>query len=720
MEKLEHTIEKYRINPYLNPSVALAYKLASQCLDYHDLKDLFAEMIEEQLGKSLYTDKEKQKITRDSFSLLDSTKDIYELSLIKKLKMLDIVGRKEFAAPILRERFSISDDVKFLSDDYFRELAINAIAEIASTDDFIKYFANNPMGDLIAIEDLSLLETLNAEEKAFELKRNLMGIIDATDYLEEFASFVYTRKFGIGFVPFVVNIKMMDGSTMQLDVEPDDTIELLSFRIYEKTNILPETFRLLFGSKELLLIHTLSDYKIKNGDTITMTGRLRGGGDGEDIQSVELQALESSSEFNELIAQFMGNNYGILKIGVAMKECLIKLRVLKDVDCYHDVTSNQWLMSFLLKRIGTMLSDKVETSFYGCGVVSDFDLFINMSTDPDFNDLCPRFNVELDSPLYIDLKKKRTNLRRWVGRLRDQLVHSFGLPETPDSRDARRQLKTKEEVRKEELEKLAKKVVGDGKNDTTLKPKKKAKIADNTKQGVDLEAKKKNDEPVKFLGRRSGSKSNLLDLYETEQPDIIIDYLYSFLFKHNLNLLSSMKIWECCCGKTLKMYDSLKKIGFDDVIKSDIVQYPGIDFRYDVLNENGDSTFEKWDMIVTNPPFSKKKEFLQFLYSQLKPFAVLLPMSVINTKYAKEIFKEKYCIVLPITPKVTFKHDGKSVQVGEIGWFLGNVDNLVSFEKSIFNLSIVYVDRTNTKADYASDYYTTDGGEEDEGEEELL
>ena len=46
-----------------------------------------------------------------------------------------------------------------------------------------------------------------------------------------------------------------------------------------------------------------------------------------------------------------------------------------------------------------------------------------------------------------------------------------------------------------------------------------------------------------------------------------------------------------------------------------------------------------WDMIVTNPPFSKSKEILTKLKELDKPFILILPSSKINTKYVRENYK---------------------------------------------------------------------------------
>lgn len=48
---------------------------------------------------------------------------------------------------------------------------------------------------------------------------------------------------------------------------------------------------------------------------------------------------------------------------------------------------------------------------------------------------------------------------------------------------------------------------------------------------------------------------------------------------------------------------------------------------------------QKWDILVSNPPFSKKDAVLRRAYELNKPFALLLPANSIQGKTRFEIFK---------------------------------------------------------------------------------
>ena len=48
----------------------------------------------------------------------------------------------------------------------------------------------------------------------------------------------------------------------------------------------------------------------------------------------------------------------------------------------------------------------------------------------------------------------------------------------------------------------------------------------------------------------------------------------------------------------------------------------------------------KWDMIVSNPPFSSKDKVLERLYSFKKPFAILLPLNSLQGKTRFKFFMQ--------------------------------------------------------------------------------
>lgn len=76
-------------------------------------------------------------------------------------------------------------------------------------------------------------------------------------------------------------------------------------------------------------------------------------------------------------------------------------------------------------------------------------------------------------------------------------------------------------------------------------------------------------------------------------------------------------------------YQTFKKNGYN-VIRSSLTDKQDF-FTYEP---------ERWDIIVSNPPFNIKDNILERLYSFNKPFAVILPMNSLQGKTRYDFFKQ--------------------------------------------------------------------------------
>ena len=81
-------------------------------------------------------------------------------------------------------------------------------------------------------------------------------------------------------------------------------------------------------------------------------------------------------------------------------------------------------------------------------------------------------------------------------------------------------------------------------------------------------------------------------------------------------------IWECFFGDG-KSGNDLKDMGFS-VIHEEI----------DFFKNN------KGDILISNPPFSKKKEVFKRLKQLDKPFIMICPLNVINSNYIRDLFND--------------------------------------------------------------------------------
>ena len=111
-------------------------------------------------------------------------------------------------------------------------------------------------------------------------------------------------------------------------------------------------------------------------------------------------------------------------------------------------------------------------------------------------------------------------------------------------------------------------------------------------------------------------------------------------------------IWECAWGKG-SLAKHLESEGFN------VIGEKNKDFlKYDWGNS--------FDCIITNPPYSKKEEFLKKSYELGKPFALLMPLTALEGKKRGALYK-KFGIQL-IIPNKRFNFETPSGK-GSGSWF---------------------------------------------------
>ena len=123
---------------------------------------------------------------------------------------------------------------------------------------------------------------------------------------------------------------------------------------------------------------------------------------------------------------------------------------------------------------------------------------------------------------------------------------------------------------------------------------------------------------------------------EFQTPGYALNSLLFYLYK-------DWVIWECACGKG-NLSNALFIHGYD-VIPTDIMQ--GYDFIEYQPN--------KWDCIVTNPPYRYKQEFLERAYQLGKPFAFLMPLTTLETAKRQRLFREYGLEVIFMPKRINFE-----------------------------------------------------------------
>lgn len=136
------------------------------------------------------------------------------------------------------------------------------------------------------------------------------------------------------------------------------------------------------------------------------------------------------------------------------------------------------------------------------------------------------------------------------------------------------------------------------------------------------------------------------DDYQT--PSIALRPLLPYLKKNWI-------IWECAEGKgnlTRELIEREFKVIGTDILK-------GQDFL----------TYEpdKYDCIITNPPYSLKERFLERCYNLGKPFALLMPLTALESEKRQRGYR-KHGIQL-IIPNKRINFETPSGE-GSSSWFL--------------------------------------------------
>lgn len=144
------------------------------------------------------------------------------------------------------------------------------------------------------------------------------------------------------------------------------------------------------------------------------------------------------------------------------------------------------------------------------------------------------------------------------------------------------------------------------------------------------------------------------------------DELYTpeYAIKPLLKYLDKFKgktIWECTDFGSSNITKVLKENGFK-VISTHIKDGKNF-FDYEP---------EEYDLIITNPPYSLKDNFLQRAYELNKPFCFLLPLTSLEGIKRGEMFRQYGIEVLVLDKRVNFMKEKKSCWFNT-SWFCWNV-----------------------------------------------
>ena len=125
----------------------------------------------------------------------------------------------------------------------------------------------------------------------------------------------------------------------------------------------------------------------------------------------------------------------------------------------------------------------------------------------------------------------------------------------------------------------------------------------------------------------------------------------------------NLKIWECTDFGNSNITKVFENAGYY-VISTNKEE---IDF----LNDKANFDF---DIIITNPPYSLKDEFIRKCYKYNKPFCLLLPITSLEGIERGKMFREKGIELLVFDRRCNFIYDNaKKSNWFNTSWFCWNV-----------------------------------------------
>lgn len=125
-----------------------------------------------------------------------------------------------------------------------------------------------------------------------------------------------------------------------------------------------------------------------------------------------------------------------------------------------------------------------------------------------------------------------------------------------------------------------------------------------------------------------------------------------------LKYLDKDKIyWECTDFGDSNIRKVLVKNGFKVIA----TKKEEIDFLKD------DPSF-KFDVIITNPPYSIKDKFIRRCYELDKPFMLLLPITALEGKERNKLYKENGLELIVLNKRINFIKEKKNVWFNT-SWF---------------------------------------------------
>ena len=130
--------------------------------------------------------------------------------------------------------------------------------------------------------------------------------------------------------------------------------------------------------------------------------------------------------------------------------------------------------------------------------------------------------------------------------------------------------------------------------------------------------------------RSDARDSHIADYYITPQPPIR-DFLRKFNIDENINVNNNYTILDPCAwwddSNFMSYPSALRDIGFNNIITNDIREDSPAQYHNDFITE---THINKYDIIITNPPFNIAKDIIEKSLSLCKEWWYVIMLLRLN------------------------------------------------------------------------------------------
>ena len=138
-----------------------------------------------------------------------------------------------------------------------------------------------------------------------------------------------------------------------------------------------------------------------------------------------------------------------------------------------------------------------------------------------------------------------------------------------------------------------------------------------------------------------------------------------------LKYLDKDKIyWECTDFGESNITKVLSKNGFNVIAT-----------RKEEFDFLKDDPLFKFDVIITNPPYSIKDKFIKRCYELDKPFLLLLPLTALEGKERNKLYKEKGIELIVLDKRINFMKNKNNVWFNTSWFCRGIAKEQLNFER---------------------------------------